>query len=119
MITRDHLDAELRMQVTCSTSASTPVTSDVIDISEIGGSEHAQFLGIVPSADQVLTCTVESSDKPDGTFTKSVIFHTEAGKAYENRERIPLYTGRYLRLKVETGETAPSTAVPVTVCVTR
>lgn len=110
----DRQDLNLTALATSSSSTSTAVSSDeVIDITEKGGIENAQYVVEVPSADKALTVAIVGDSDPAGLFGTTVAsFTTTANTAMEVRERIPLNAPRYWKLTVTTdGTAAPTTAV--------
>lgn len=114
MIIHDAYDRLLMATTVSPAEASGTATSEVIDITEIGGSEHADLVVNADSADQQLTLTIEGAASEDGEFAAVTTLTTEASKEFEWRERIPKYCPRYIRLAVKTGEEAPSKQVSAT-----
>lgn len=110
----DRQDLNLTALATSSSSTSTAVSSDeVIDITEKGGIENAQYVVEVPSADKTLTVAIVGDSDPAGLFGTTVAsFTTTESTALTVRERIPLDAPRYWKLTVTTnGTAAPTTAV--------
>lgn len=110
----DRQDLNLTALATSSSSVSTAVSSDeVIDITEVGGIENAHYVVEVPTASKALTVAIVGDSDKGGQFSTTVAtWTTTAATAFTPvRERIPLDAPRYWKLKVTTGEAAPSAQV--------
>lgn len=112
-IVHDSWDMEHVATAAGSTAASTETVSEkVLDLLETGGLEESTLWVTCSAGSAAVTLTVLGSDTPDGAFDTTVLeFTTTAAAAFEKAVRTPLDCPRYLKLKVATGETAPSTAV--------
>lgn len=115
MFIHDAYDRLLMGTAESSKEASQKSYSDVIDITELGGSDHAELVVTADSADKALTLTVEGAEAEDGEFKTVRSFSTTESEAFENRDRLPKFCPRYIRLSVETGETAPTKPVTATI----
>lgn len=115
MFIHDSYDRLLMGTVETSSEVSTKAYSDVIDITETGGSDNAELVVTAGSGDQTLTLTVEGCDTEDGEFKAVKTLTTEKSKEFEDRDRLPKFCPRYIRLCAETGETAPSKPVTATI----
>lgn len=115
MIIHDRQDLNMTAEAKCSSSADTAVVSDeVIDLSEVGGIEEAQFVLEVPTADKALTIDIIGDNDENGQYSTTVAsYTTTASTAFKPvRERLPLNAPRYWKLKVTTAAAAaPTTAV--------
>lgn len=74
--------------------------TEVIDITEKGGIEHAQMVVELADGGSV---TIEGADKENGTFTTVQTVTVPADGVY--RERIPLECPRFIRLAAASGAT--------------
>ena len=74
--------------------------TEVIDITEKGGIEHAQMVVELADGGSV---TIEGADKASGTFTTVAAVTVPEDGIY--RARIPLDFPRFIRLSAATGAT--------------
>jgi hypothetical protein len=74
--------------------------TEVVDITEKGGIEHAQLVVELAGGGSV---TIEGADKEGGTFVAVTIVTVPADGVY--RERIPLECPRFIRLSAASGAT--------------
>ncbi len=108
MFIHDAYDRLLMGTVESAKDASSKAYSDVIDITELGGSDHAELIVTAGAADKALTLTVEGAPAEDGEYKTLRTFSTTESAAFEERDRLPKFCPRFIRLCVETGEAAPS-----------
>lgn len=114
MIIHNHYDALLTATITTGEAGSEAQESNIIDLTETGGVEHAQIVITAPAADQELTIKILAADDKDGEFAEALSFTTTANEEMDYRERIPLHIPQYIKLQVTTGDTAPSEPAAVT-----
>lgn len=116
MIIHDHFDALLMESVTTGNGGGESLSSGVIDITEMGGAEHAQLVIEAGAGDQPIGISVVGADSKDAEaeVQEVLAFETKANEAFAWRGRVPLYCPQYIRLQVKVGASAPEVPVKVT-----
>lgn len=116
MIIHDHHDALLTEELTTSSTAQEVLTSDIIDLRETGGVEHAHLILSAEAGDAPLTLNVLGAATKEGEYAPvpELSFTTTEGEDFHYRQRIPLLCPQYIKLQVSVGDTAPSEPVRAT-----